>query len=79
MRGERPGGLRNKMAPRSMNDISGHLKSRIDWKAIVLSYYSKGGQKVPEEIKNAAIDSRSEAYRTAELLGINLNNYEGGR
>jgi len=67
------------MAPISRNDVAGHLKSRIDWQAIVLSYCGRKDREVPEEVRRAVIDNRSEAYRMAELLGIDLDKYDRGR
>ena len=59
------------------NDVAKHLKDRINWQAVVISYCRRDGRKIPEHVRRAVIDNRSETYRMADLLGINLNRYEG--
>ncbi|MBI2044693.1 hypothetical protein HYT23_01405 [Candidatus Pacearchaeota archaeon] len=59
------------------NDIAEHLQARIDWQAQVAAYFTRGGRKMSEEVRQAVIDNRAQAYRMAGVLGIDLDKYNG--
>ena len=66
------------MAPITRNDVAEHLSSGLDWQARVAAYATRDGKQMPEAVRQGVLENRAQAYRMADLLGINLNRCNEG-
>lgn len=60
-------------------DVAEPLQERIDWQAQVTSYFTRGGRKMPEAVRQGVLENRAKVYRMAQTLGIDLERYNAER